>query len=79
MLQDQGCNKCELKKRICKQSKIPVCGPPKASIYYYELISIAIDYVKKFKKEHKLGKGWNKMPDNTTDTKVKIIKRLLAI
>ena len=78
-LQDGGCAKCELKKKTYKKNKIPGYGPVECPIFYYDLTSIAIDWLKSFKNEHLLGRGWNKIPKNPTDVKMKIIERLLAM
>ena len=48
-------------------------------LYYYNLNSIAIDYLKIFVNEYTCGRGWAKVPKNKTDAKVKIIDVLLAI
>ena len=53
--------------------------PCEAFVYYYKITSIAIDYANLFKKEHELGRGWSKVPKNTTYIKVKIIECLLAM
>ena len=47
-------------------------------MYYYNISAIAIDYLKKFSKESELGRGWEKVPINKTDSKNKIINILLA-
>ena len=78
-LQDMGCTKDELKIKRYKGSLIPARGPKGSPIYYYHLASIAIDYVKNFKKEKDMGRGWNKVPKNQTDVKKKIVDRLLAM
>ena len=40
---------------------------------------IAIEYVKRMSNEREMGRGWAKLPKNKTDTKLKIIERLLAL
>ena len=60
-LQDRGCSIHHLPKPTYKQSKIPPYGPKEKSLYYYHLTSIAIDYIKNFKKEKDLDRGWNKV------------------
>ena len=60
-LQDKGCNLHQLPKNTYKMSKIPPYGPKEKSLYYYHLTSIAIDYIKNFKKEKDLDRGWNKV------------------
>ena len=78
-LQDVGCTKGELKVKRYKGHNIAPYGPKEAPHYYYNLSSIAIDYVKSFKKEKDLGRGWTKVPKNPTDIKTKIVSRLLSI
>ena len=41
-------------------------------------MSIAIDFVKNFKGEHQVGRGWNKIPINVTEVKMKIMEIILA-
>ena len=66
-IQDVGCSKVELKVKRYKGSNISPYGPKEAPIYYFHLTSIAIDYLKCFKKEKDLGRGWAKVPKNPTD------------
>ena len=56
-LQDMECSKAELKVKRYKGSNIAPYGPKEAPIYYCHLTSIAIDYLKSFKKEKDLGRG----------------------
>ena len=78
-IQDGGCAISELKKKTYKKNKIPGYGPKEAPIYYFDLTSVAIDWLKNFKSENQLGRGWNKIPKNPTDVKMKIVERLLAM
>ena len=78
-LQDLGCSQAELKVKRYKGSNIAPYGPKETPIYYYNLTSIAIDYLKSFKKEKDVGRGWTKVPKNLTDIKTKIVERLLAM
>ena len=43
-------------------------------VNYLNLTKIAIDMVTKVQDENTLGRGWNKLPNNRTDAKVKIKK-----
>ena len=61
------------------KSRIAGYGPLEAPIFYYDLTSIAIDYLRNVKAQNELGRGWNKIPKNVTDCKLKIISRLLAM
>ena len=72
-LQDRGCSKDELKKRSYKGKRIPAYGTPENIIYYYDLASIAIDYIDAFKEEFEKGIGWKRVPKNVTEKKIKII------
>ena len=54
-LQDGGCALSELPKKTYNKPKIPRYGPTEAPRYYYDLTSIAIDYLKSFKSQHELG------------------------
>ena len=78
-IQDVGCSKAELKVKRYKGSNISPYGPKEAPIYYFHLTSIAIDYLKCFKKEKDLGRGWAKVPKNPTDIKTKIVERFLSM
>ena len=78
-IQDVGCSKVELKVKRYKGSNISPYGPKEAPLYYFHLTSIAIDYLKCFKKDNDLGRGWTKVPKNPTDIKTKIIERLLSM
>ena len=42
----------ELTKKTYKKNKIPGYGPTEAPIFYYNLASIAIDWMKNCKSEH---------------------------
>ena len=61
------------------QSTIPPIGPKESPLFYYDLSMIAIEYVKRMSNEKEMGRGWAKLPKNKTDTKIKIIERLLAL
>ena len=72
LIQDAGCTKEEIPKKTYLQSQIPPIGPLKQKCYYYGLTYIAIDYIKSFQNECKLGRGWGRLPKNRTDVKVKV-------
>ena len=57
-----GCPKADLKVKRYKCSNIAPYGPKETPIYYYHLVSIAIDYLKSFKKDMGMGRGWAKVP-----------------
>ena len=78
-LQDMDCTKDKLKIKRYKGSMIPGHGPKASPNYCYHLTSIGIDYIKKFKKEKDMGRGWNKVPKNQTDVKRKIVDKLLVM
>ena len=48
-------------------------------MYYYNLTAIAVDYLKLFKEENTLGRGWGKVPENKSNAKLKIIGIVLAL
>ena len=77
--QDNGCTLSNLHKKVYNRMKIPPVGPPESPMYYYNISSIAIDYLKKFSTEKELGNGWNKVPVNMTNAKDKIIGLLLSL
>ena len=54
-------------------------GHSEAPIFYYDLTSIAMNYLGTFRAQNELGRRWNKIPKNVTDCKPKIISRLLAM
>ena len=74
-IQDKGCAKEFLPKATYRQNKIPCYGPNDE--YYYELASIAIDYIKSINLRKVEGLGWDGFPKNMTDVKVKIVGLLL--
>ena len=78
-IQDNGVREKNLRKKSCRQSKIPAIGPNEDQLFYPDLSAIAIDLSKHFCEMQSLGKGWLKVPKNRTDVKTKIISRLLAL
>ena len=76
-IQDIGCTKANLKKATYRQNKIPAYGPN--TLYYPQLSAIAIDFLKNIKYEKLEGCGWNRLPVNPSDVKVKIIALLLSL
>ena len=68
-----------MKVKWCCSLLIPAYAPKEKKIYYYDLASIAIDYMKSFKEENELQRGWDKNPKNQTELKTHIIERLLVI
>jgi len=78
-IQNVNCAKEERKVKRYKSNIIPGYGPKGKKIIYYGLGSIAIDYGKKFKKEHELQRGWSKTPKNQTEMKVRIMEQVLVI
>lgn len=48
-------------------------------MYFYDLSSIAIDFLKIFASENELGRGWDKVPKNKSDAKTKIINSMIAM
>jgi len=56
-LKNAWCTKEELKVKRYKGNNIALYGPKESPLYYYNLSSIAIDYVKSFKKEKDLGQN----------------------
>ena len=61
-LQDAGCAQSELPRKTYMKSRIAGYGPSEALIFYYNLTSIGIDYLRNFKAQNELGRGWNKIP-----------------
>ena len=78
-LQDNGCSLAMLPKATYNRSKIPPVGPKESPTYYYNISSIAIDYLKTMRTEQELSRGWKKVPVNQTDAKNKIIGLLLSL
>ena len=78
-MQDLGCTKDDLPKTSYKANKIPPFGPDDNIFYYFELSSIAIDYMHYFKTMKNDGRGWYKIPKNLTDVKMKITGLLLSM
>ena len=66
-------------KQSYKQAKIPAITATGVTLYYYDLSSIAIDYLKSFASENVLNRGWDKVPKNKSDAKVRIINSLIAM
>ena len=67
-LQDTGCSKESLKKASYRQNKIPPYGP--SQLYFPNLATIAIDFVKAINKDKAEGTGWKRFPRNTSDVKI---------
>lgn len=61
------------------QSTIPPIGPKESPLFYFDLSSIAIDYVKRMVIDKEMRRGWANLPKNKTNVKLKIIERLLAL
>ena len=72
-LQDKGCDKGGMPSKTYNRSQIPGIGPKGHEVYYYDLISLAIDILHNMKIENDLGRGWSKVPKNKTDAKVKLV------
>lgn len=62
-----------------KHAKIPEHEENKNVVYYYHLLVIAIDLLKRMASETELGRGWDKVPTNKSDSKTKIIKSLISM
>ena len=77
-MQDKGSMKNQLPKITYKISRIMVLGTKEMPVCYYYLTAISINLAQKMEKEKTTGHRWNKLPDNKTDIKVKIVERLLA-
>ena len=54
-------------------------GTKENSMYNFHLIAISIDTAKKTQMESALGRDWMKVPKNKTDTKTKIVERILEM
>jgi len=78
-IHDEGCKKIELTKKTYLQSTITPIGLKESPLFYADFSSIAIDYVKRMTTEKEMKRGWEKLPKNKTDIKVKIIEKLLAL
>ena len=78
-IQDKGCVKQMLPKKTYKQSQILPTGPDGEQLYFYGLSCIAIDLAKIMYEQNDLGLGWNKLPKNKTNVKMKIITRIMAL
>ena len=78
-LQDKGTSVDLVPKKTYKQYKITPIGPESQELYYYGLSCIAIDLIKVFYNHKEMGLGWNKLPNNKTNVKSKIISRILAL
>ena len=72
-LQDKGCKKEDLPRKSYKQSSIVALGTKANLIYYYHLISIAIDLVQRIYVENTMGRGRSNLPKNKTDVKRKLL------
>lgn len=58
---------------------MPPVGSNESLMYYYNVASIAINYLEIFRMEYELGRGWNKVSVNMINTKNKIIGLLLSL
>ena len=77
-LQDKGCDKGGMPSKTYNRSQIPGIGPKGHEVYYYDLISLAIDILHNMKIENDLGRGWSKVPKNKRDCKVKLVQVILC-
>ena len=77
-LQDKGCDKEGMPSKTYNRSQIPGIGPKGHEVYYYDLISLAIDILHNMKIENDLGRGWSKVPKNKRDCKVKLVQVILC-
>ena len=78
-IQDRGCAKDSMPAATYRRSQIPGIGPKGHETFYYELTSTAIDLLKQMKSESDMGRGWNKIPKNATEAKVKLVQIILAL
>ena len=63
-----------------KMSKIISIGPNDSDIlFYYDLTSIAVDYVKRMKTMQSKKSGWIKLPVNLPNAKKKIVELILQM
>ena len=77
-LQDKGCAIDELASKNYRGTKIPPVGPKDNELYYPEIAAIAIDFLKSFYEQKEIGEGWQKLPSNKTNVKIKIIELVLS-
>ena len=68
-----------LPKKSYKQSHILPIGPEGEQLYFYGLSCIAIDLAKIMYEQNDLGLGWNKLPKNKSNVKMKIITRIMGL
>lgn len=69
-----------MSKQSYKQAKVPAIKATGAILYYYDALSIAIDYLKSFASENELDRGWDKVPKkNKSNVKVCIINSLIPM
>lgn len=64
-------------KLTYKKLRIMVLGTKEMPVYYYNLTSIGIDLSHKIEDKRTMVRDWAKLPKNTTDTKVKIVVRII--
>ena len=78
-LQDKGCSQEELPSQHYLRNKIISIGPNDKKLFYYHLTAIAVDLLKIMKEDKELGKGWDKVPKNSTQVKEKTVERLINL
>ena len=79
-IQDNGCAEKDLPAKRYKLAKILSVGPKGGEqTYYYNLTSIAVDYVKKMVEQKTNGIAWFKLPKSLPNVKVKIVEIILQL
>ena len=74
-IQDLGVEEKKLPKKRYKGSKVISIGPnDEDTLFYYDLTSIAVDYVKLMKGMNTEKTGWQKLPVNLPNVKKKLLR-----
>ena len=73
-IQDIGCTEKELSKKRYRQAKILSVGPEGKEVFFYDLTSIAVDYVKKMYAMCNEESAWKNLPKNLPNVKAKIVQ-----
>lgn len=79
-IQDSGVEEDCLPRKRYKMSKIISIGSNEEDmLFYYDLTSIAVDYVKHMKLKNTDKTGWLKLPVNLPNVKKKIVETIVAM
>mgnify|MGYP001276712819 CR=1 FL=1 len=69
----------DLGNKTYQRNKIIGVGPGESQLFYYDLTAIAVNFAKIMRTAKDLGTGWDKLPKNPTQSKEKIVERIISL